>query len=236
MEFGSRTIRSAGQGSGSVEVTLPVAFRGLAGVACRLALRDGLRPEIVLQPDLRTARRALAQLWDLLRHAMDCAAPAHPPLAEALVTLWPAEHAADGVPRLAWHDGLVLASPPPQDAAAAGRCIAAFAQLLAPPLGIGPTLAAAFGTAAACALTGHVAPGAEADAEIAAAVLMREGMRPGAPLALAGDALSPGFAAAARPALLLLRDTCLDWTADPPRHAALRAAWRRGIALEFEGS
>jgi hypothetical protein len=236
MEFGTRTIRSAGQGSGSVEVTLPVAFRDLTGVACRLALRDGLRPEIVLQPDLRPARQAFARLWDTLRELLEAEAPSTPPLAELLITLWPAATATEAKPRLAWQDGLALSAAAPHDAAAVARCVAAFTQLLAAPLGIAADLAAGFGAAAGFALAGHAPPGAEAEAEIGAALLARDAIRPGDALAAAGDALSEGFAASARPALVLLRDAHLDWTADPARFAALRAAWRRGVALEFQGS
>lgn len=170
MEFGTRSIRSAGQGSGSAEVTLPAAFRGLVGLPCRLALRDGLRPEIMMQPELRAARLALAKLWAMLT--------------EVLVTLWPGERNSGGRPRLAWSNGLALAGPAPHGAA----------------------------------------------------LLVQEGILPGAALAAAEDALSPAFAAAARPTLRLLRDAHLDWTAEPLRDAALLAAWRRDVAVEFGGA
>jgi hypothetical protein len=66
MHFGKRNIRSAGRGSGSVEVTLPVELAILEGVACRLDLRDGLTPEIVLQPDLQIIMPVFEKLWDRL--------------------------------------------------------------------------------------------------------------------------------------------------------------------------
>lgn len=66
MHYGKRNIRSAGRGSGSVEVTLPVELAVLEGVACRLYLRDGLAPEIVLQPDLQTIMPVFEKLWGLL--------------------------------------------------------------------------------------------------------------------------------------------------------------------------
>ena len=66
MELGTRNIRSAGHGSGSIEVTLPSPLRDMAGLPCRIALRDGLRPEIVLVPEMRPAREAMQRLWNLL--------------------------------------------------------------------------------------------------------------------------------------------------------------------------
>ncbi|NKC33765.1 hypothetical protein, partial [Falsiroseomonas selenitidurans] len=123
MEFGTRSIRSAGKGSGSVEVTLPAVFRGLAGLPCRVALRDGLRPELVLQPELGPARAAFTRLWDMLAAAM-ALEPAAPPLADCALTLWPATEAPAAVPRLAWADGLALAACAPHPPAAVARSVA----------------------------------------------------------------------------------------------------------------
>jgi hypothetical protein len=234
MEFGTRSIRSAGNGSGSVEVTLPAAFRGLVGLPCRIALRDGLRPELVLSPELRGARAAFAKLWTALAHGLGAAAEADPPLPELLMTFWPVASTPGSPPRLAWTDGFALAASP-QDPPAAARCIATFARLLATRCGIGGDLAPSFGAACGFALAGHAEPGQEQACDIGAALLAREGLAPGAPLAACDDALSPGFAAAATPALILLRDAYLDWTAEPSRHAALRTAWRRGVTLELGG-
>ncbi len=236
MEFGTRSIRSAGQGSGSVEVTLPAAFRDLAGLPCHLALRDGLRPEIVLRPDLRAARAAFGRLWLLLAAALAAEVGTDPPLADCVVTLRPAEGARDA-PRLAWTDGLALAGSPPHGGMPLARSAAALARMLAAPLGIAPALREGFGDACGFALAGHAPPGAEAACDIGAALLAAHGIAPGAPLAEANDhALSPRFAEAAAPALRRLRDAHLDWTADPPRHASLLAAWRRGVALELSGA
>jgi hypothetical protein len=69
MNWGSRRIRSAGRTSGSVEITLPADIQALEGVECRLVLRDGARPEIVLQPDVSLAEKVFAELWERLRLA-----------------------------------------------------------------------------------------------------------------------------------------------------------------------
>ena len=71
MHFGNRNIRSAGRGSGSVEVTLPVELGVLEGIACRLDLRDGLAPEIVLQPDLQVIMPVFEKLWELLSMGLE---------------------------------------------------------------------------------------------------------------------------------------------------------------------
>ena len=71
MDFGKRNIRSAGRSSGSVEITLPVELAILEGIACRLSLRDGLVPEIVLQPDLLVVMPVFEKLWSLLRLGLE---------------------------------------------------------------------------------------------------------------------------------------------------------------------
>ncbi|WP_203076558.1 hypothetical protein [Falsiroseomonas ponticola] len=237
MEFGTRSIRSAGQGSGSVEVTLPPAFRGLAGLPCRVALRDGLRPELVLQPELAGARAAFGHLWALLSDALDLGAQAVP-LAECAITLWPAAEAPGAMPRLAWADGLALAGRPPHEAAALARSLAALAQIAAGRRGIGAALSQDFGAACAQALGGIVIhPAMQSACDIGAALLAAGGLGQDPVLALAaGDARGDAFRDAALPRLRLLAEQHLDWTDDPARHASLLVAWRRGVALELSGA
>src|SRR3990172_6023068 len=69
MDWDKRRIRSAGRTSGSVEITLPAEMQALEGVECRLVLRDGARPEIVIQPDTSLAEAVFAELWQRLRVA-----------------------------------------------------------------------------------------------------------------------------------------------------------------------
>ena len=66
MYVGTRRIRSAGRTSGSIEITLPAELQVLEGVECRLMVRDGPRPEIVLQPDLSAAQTLFDALWQKL--------------------------------------------------------------------------------------------------------------------------------------------------------------------------
>ena len=67
MNLGKRNIRSAGRNSGSIELTLPVELSILEGIGCHLYLRDGIAPEIVLQPDLRGIMPVFEKMWNLLR-------------------------------------------------------------------------------------------------------------------------------------------------------------------------
>jgi len=237
MEFGTRSIRSAGQGSGSVEVTLPPAFRGLAGLACRVALRDGLRPELVLQPDLAAARTAFGRLWSLLADAMGIGG-GNVPLVECEMTLWPAREAPGPMPRLAWADGLAMSGAGPHDAAAVGRSVAALAQLAARKRGISAALHQEFGAACGHALSGIVVhPALQAACDIGAALLAGSGYAQDAALALAAEDLtSSAFRDAAIPRLVRLADQHLEWTDDPARHVAMVVAWRRGVALELGGA
>ncbi len=66
MYLGTRKVRSAGRTSGSVEVTLPVQLSVLQGVECRLVVRDGARPELVLEPQLDEARSFFRDMWEKL--------------------------------------------------------------------------------------------------------------------------------------------------------------------------
>lgn len=66
MYLGSRKVRSAGRSSGSVEVTLPVPLSVLQGVECRLVVRDGARPEVVLEPELGEAQAFFRDMWEKL--------------------------------------------------------------------------------------------------------------------------------------------------------------------------
>ncbi|GGC49209.1 hypothetical protein GCM10011504_29550 [Siccirubricoccus deserti] len=223
MDFGTRSIRSAGAGSGSIEVTLPAALRELQGLPCRIILRDGLQPEIVLQPDLRPARAAFTRLSLRLQNALDLPA-GDPPFGDILLSLQP-EEVPPGAPRLAWTDGVALAAPPPHPLAPLARSLRGLAEPLALLAGIGPDLAPAFAAATAWLLTGLVPePNEQEGCNIVAEALSTEGMNARPPL-LPEDAYDPAAWKAAQPLLRRLFGLHRDWTADPMRRAALGTAW-----------
>ncbi len=61
-----RQIRTAGIGSGSVELKLPSELRHPIGLHRRIKLHDRLRPNIMLESDLAPAMRAFAMDWEAL--------------------------------------------------------------------------------------------------------------------------------------------------------------------------
>lgn len=67
MALDRRRIRSAGRTTGSVEITLPVELQSLEGIECEVLVRDGVRPEIVLRPNVGVAQALFANLWQQLR-------------------------------------------------------------------------------------------------------------------------------------------------------------------------
>jgi hypothetical protein len=260
MDLGVRHIRTAGKGSGSIELTLPAELRDLVGLPCRIVLRDGSRPDIVLQPDLQRALIAFAALWQamargLLRDGVASAGGEETPkfpVAAFGFGLQPRSGASDR-PFLCWRDGLVLAGPAPHDPAAVSRTLAAFGHALSGPLHIAPALAAGFGAACGylvCGVPAH-ADGQEA-CDLAAAALQsrfavnshdalhesvghesahESARHDGTP----GDATSDAFWRYAGPLLAAAAELFVGWSADPAAHATLRAAWRRGRSIEMSG-
>ncbi len=229
MDLGTRSIRSAGAGSGSIELTLPGTLRALTGIRCRIALRDGLRPEIVLQPDLAAALAAFARLWDLLVVAVDAAEAGSFSPADVTLSLHPMP--SGPAARLAWEDGLALALPPPHRPEPVARTLRGLGAVLAPRIGIPPPQEAGFAAAAAQSLTGLVVEPADQPAcDIAAAAAGSP-----APLPAAEDAFDAAHWSRAAARLRRIAELHQDWSADPDRHAALRDAWRRGVTLELSG-
>lgn len=88
MEAGTRNVRSAGQGGGSIEVTLPGGWRHLTRLPWGVAPRDGLRAGIVLAPDRRPAREALPRPRALMGSALGTTLGALP-LAEIRIAMQP---------------------------------------------------------------------------------------------------------------------------------------------------
>jgi len=226
LELGTRNIRSAGHGSGSIEVTLPSPLRDMAGLPCRIMLRDGLRPEVVLVPELRPAREAMQRLWNLLAEAL--AAPLGTlPLAGIGIALYP----DSGLDQLAWVDALALARPAPHLPEQLCRPLRAMALQAARVLDLGEDTAPAFAAAVAHAVTGLIALPTDQEAcDIAAALVA-----PAAPAGFGDEAFDPALWSAVAPLLRRLLELHQDLDHHPERLAALRRAWRQGVALELTG-
>ncbi len=239
-----RQIRTAGKGSGSVELTLPGALRGLVGLPCRILLHDGEQPDIVLQPALSAARAAFAAVFQGCALALldepgppfDAAAFRFGLLAPPLLVPGGAGPVA-AAPALSWQDGLALAAAgepgaPPAAAAAAGRVVAACAEALAAELGIMPALAPRFGAVCGFLAAGRVVVAAWQEAcDIAAARLADQpAWQPG--LAAGLDPCGTAFWSQLSPGLLAAADLFAALSQDDAAYPDLQAAWRRGHALE----
>jgi hypothetical protein len=236
MDLGVRQIRSSGRGSGSIELTLPAGLRDLVGLPCRILLRDGNRPDIVVQPDFCPAEQAFSRIWRAMAAALLCDEAEAPalPLAAFTFGLNPRIGGGD-VPFLCWRDGLMLAAAPPHEPEAVSRTLAALGQVMADPLRIDPALALAFGVACGHLVAG-VPPGSgrSESCDIAAAAMRFDytsanalvGAAMQAPmtsqLACAAGVADPAFWRHAIPKLTAIADLFADWTADPSSHAALR--------------
>jgi hypothetical protein len=233
MDLGTRQIRTAGKGSGSVELTLPGQLRRLVGLPCRILLHDGERPDIVLQPDMGRAQAAFAVLWRNLALAL-LGAPAPEFPAQAFVFGLLPRHGAPDTPYLCWEDGLAMAAGAAEPEAVA-RCIAACARKMASDLGIAATLADPFASVCGFAAIGRVAfPEWQPHCDIAAAALAAQD---GWHLAhVPPDPLDPGvekFWAVLRPRLTAVCDLFVGWSLPGSAYPALRTAWQRGRSIEL---
>jgi len=224
MYLGTRPIRTAGRGSGSVEVTLPAQLRPMVGLACAIKLHDGARPAIVMTPDLSRARAAFASLWARLVDAAGLGATGRP---------WPEDDFAlglsacpclpgqpNGQPGLAWADGLTLAAGEGTDAAL-GRAVYAMLLVSSAAQGISPAAAPLFAGGGAVLCGGHVlCPEWRRGADLAVVSLPAALWRPGAAWAAHPDWRQDGFWADATPALRAMAQAALKWPPAAARHGA----------------
>jgi hypothetical protein len=232
MDLGTRQIRTAGKGSGSVELTLPGQLRRLVGLPCRIVLHDGERPDIVLQPDMTRARETFASLWRNLAMAL-LGTPVPPFPAEAFVFGLLPRHGAPDTPYLCWEDGLAIAACAAEPEAVA-RCIAACARKMAADLGIAASLADPFASVCGFAAIGRVAfVEWQPHCDIAAAALAAQdgwvGDSPPVPL----DPGSDLFWHALKPRLIAVCDLFAGWSLPNSAYPALRTAWQRGRSIEL---
>ena len=104
----TRKVRSAGRSSGSIEITLPPEVQELEGIECRLILRDGARPEIVIQPDISLANAIFAEQWQKLQVAFSRIGDIGPfRMADFDVSFLPPRHWTERPP-LSYRDALAL--------------------------------------------------------------------------------------------------------------------------------
>ena len=240
MLLGTRQIRTSGKGSGSIELTLPSDLRDLVGLPCRILLRDGSRPDIVLQPDLRGALGAFQALWQSVLSVLVDGARHWPlPLDVFAFGLQP-RFGQSQIPFLCWRDGVAISGPAPHDPACVSRTLAAMCQAMAGELGIGDALATDFGASCGYLATGvHPSADAQRTCDLVAASLDAT-QRPGFAAGLlgasnAGGALDEAFLSSAGPQLRAARALFLGWADDPASLTSLRSAWKRGFSIDMNG-
>ena len=260
MDLGMRKIRSAGRTSGSIEITLPALLQFLEGVECRLVVRDGPRPEIVLQTDLSPAQDLLQELWQKLRQGLgeiEDLGDFSP--ADFSLALFPPRHWQERPP-LAYADALAVlqyrkGSGTPQHAGGNGRTPEALVRLLAflavaaaYRLGLEAALALAFGDAVAYLITGASA-GLGTDFERGMAHRAFWGNAP-PPQTLASAVWSdPDLEGTqdrplsslftdrvwerARPGLQRVYEQFRAWQKNPEAYAVARKMWYRALMIEM---
>jgi hypothetical protein len=236
MYLGNRSIRSAGKTSGSIEITLPAQLQILQGLACRMTVRDGSRPEIVLQPDLSTCQSLFQALWEKVRlglgeiddigdfapgdFALVLFAPPHwqerPPLAYA-----------DGLGVLHWRAGQGGDGPE-----ALTRLLASLAVVSGFRLGLKGVISLAFGDAVAYVMTGSPAGlGTDFERGMAHRVFWRgEAGIWQAPM----DGLDDRVWRAARWGFHRVYDQFSIWQETPEVCIAARDMWYRALKLDMQ--
>ena len=232
MFVGSRRIRSAGRTSGSVEVTLPPQLHALLEIECRLVLRDGTHPEIVLQPDLSAAHTLLLKLWRWVRAGLAVIGEVgdFDPGAFTLALL-PPRHWQQRPP-LAYADALEVlnrsSSATARDALA--RLVAHMGIVAGGRLGLSDALTSAFGDTVAYLVTG-VAPltGLECERGLTQQLFQAHG-----PLDQAtATALDEHIWASVAAELALAWEQFADWQSKPESHSAVRQQWYRALLVEM---
>ncbi len=230
MYFGTRRIRSAGRTSGSVEVTLPSRLQSLQEVECRLTLRDGAHPEIVLQPDLSVAYGLLQQLWERLRLALsriDEIGEFDP--AAFTLGLMPAAHWRSRPP-LAFVDALTVLRQGTNNGGseALARLLAALALVASERLGLTGDLTQAFGECVAYLAVGvTIQSGLDYERGLLQQIYAeRIGI-------LVSSHLDQNRWLRVAPGLQRVWEQLEHWQADPEAYHAARQHWYRALAVEL---
>ena len=237
MFLGTRRIRSAGRTSGSIEITLPSELQVLLGVDCHLTIRNGARPEIVLQPDLSVVQTIFQTLWDCVHLGlMEMDEIGEFNLSDFTLTLLPPSHWQDRPP-LAYADGFLAAhlqqnNAPPNGShlGALTRVLASLTAVAAQRLGLDATLALAFGDAVPYCLFGTTA-GLSAEFELGMA---HRAFWKGEDQNLsAKPPFDPRTWRQLQPGLSRIYQQFHIWQVQPGSYTTARENWHRALSMEI---
>lgn len=238
MHWGIRRVRSAGRTSGSVEITLPVEMEILEGVECRLTMRDGPRPEIVLQPDVSAASGLFRDMWQKLRVGLsDIGEVGEFSASDFSLAFFPPPHWQERPP-LAYADALAVLQGQGDERAdarhrgAVTRLLAFLAVAAAYRLDLTGSLALGFGESVAYLVTGTAA-GVGTDFERGMAHLTFWG--DGGAKSM-GSPFSDEVWELARPGFKRVYDQFRAWQEHPEAYAEARERWYKALAVEVDVS
>ncbi len=233
MNLGVCRIRSAGRTSGSIEATLPPPLQPFTGLACRVVVRDGLQPEIVLLPDLANSHALLRTLWQRLSLALGASETVDDfnPSAFTL-TLLPSQQWQRGFP-LAYADALSLVRRGEEQTAddldALARILSVLVAAIGEARGLDHALALGFGDAVAYAVTQTSAGfGTDFERSMAAGVSGRTRRNRSSEI----FPLDEEFWLEWEPALRRIYQQFLAWQDNPGQHEAARQQWYRAHQCE----
>jgi hypothetical protein len=234
MYLGTRSVRSAGRTSGSIEITLPTQLQVLEGVECRLMVRDGPRPEIVLQPDISAAQSIFHMLWQKLRLGLgeiDELGDFSP--ADFTLALFPLPHWQERPP-LAYADALAVlrwrAGQEDQAPEALTRLLAFLAVAAGYRLGLNGALALAFGDAVAYLVIGTPAGlGTDFERGMAHRTFWGESRAQPPP----GSPLDDQVWQQARPGFRRVYEQFRTWQENPEAYTGAREKWYRALTVEM---
>jgi hypothetical protein len=245
MYLGTRKIRSAGRTSGSIEITLPAILQVLEGVTCRLTVRDGPRPEIVLQPDMTAAQDIFQALWQKIRLGLgEIGELPDFSLADFTLAFFPSQHWQERPP-MAYADALIVLRKHGQLAShhrngnngaegeeeALTRILAFLAVTAANHFGLQGRFALAFGDAVAYLITGNPTNlGTDFERGMAHRLFWGEGRSQ----ALLGSPFDDQVWQQAQPFFRRVYDQFHAWQETPAACAAARDQWYRALTVELK--
>ncbi len=233
MYLGTGKIRSAGRTSGSIEMTLPPVLRVFIGLRCRVVVRDGLQPEIVLQPDLIKTRSLLAVLWRKVSLVLGCAELVDDFNSKAFILTLLPTRSPNGDLSLAYADIVALSQGSEdwdeENREAFSRVLSVVAAGIGQTLGLQQSLALAFGDAVAYAVT-QIPGGFASDFERSmAGGFFRQAQFHARRLVTPFD---QEFWRESEPALRRICRQFLMWQNDPNEYRIARQQWN--LALQCE--